>query len=475
MKSDKLQEALGMIENDLLDRAEEKPKKNKKWVWKWSAGIAAMLVFALCIGIIFGNDSPMGMKVYAISEAEYPKMAPYPNENSPNFSSACDAWSADKKERRAYFGQGAHLDNFMKTTAAELLSDADGENRVYSPLNIYMALAMLAEITDGESRAQILSLLGEENVESLRKTANAVWNANYSNDGAVTSILASSIWLNEDISFNQATLKKLAEIYYASSYQGEMGSDDLNKALQNWLNEQTGGLLKDQIDSIEMSPDTILALATTIYFQAKWAEEFQDFLTEKDIFHGAIGDTSVDFMKQTLIWGNYYWGEKFSATYKELEGSGKMWFILPDENVSIDELLANEEALAFLSNANEHKNKKRMQIHLSVPKFDVDSQIDLTKELQSLGITDCFDMQKADFSPLLTADMDVALSEAKHGARVTIDEDGVTATAYTVMIAAGAPMPPDDQIDFVLDRPFIFVIIGSDNLPLFMGVVNQIS
>ena len=34
-------------------------------------------------------------------------------------------------------------------------------------------------------------------------------------------------------------------------------------------------------------------------------------------------------------------------------------------------------------------------------------------------------------------------------------------------------MPTEDEIDFVLDRPFLFVITGAQGLPLFVGVVNQ--
>ena len=41
-----------------------------------------------------------------------------------------------------------------------------------------------------------------------------------------------------------------------------------------------------------------------------------------------------------------------------------------------------------------------------------------------------------------------------------------------VIIGAGAAEPPEEVIDFVLDRPFIFVItLGG--VPLFSGVVNQ--
>lgn len=37
----------------------------------------------------------------------------------------------------------------------ELLSDASDHNAVCSPLNIYIALSMLAEVTDGNTRKQI--------------------------------------------------------------------------------------------------------------------------------------------------------------------------------------------------------------------------------------------------------------------------------------------------------------------------------
>ena len=66
----------------------------------------------------------------------------------------------------------------------------------------------------------------------------------------------------------------------------------------------------------------------------------------------------------------------------------------------------------------------------------------------------------------------VFLSKAEHAARVAIDEEGVTAAAYTVMMEAGAAEPPDEEIDFTLDRPFVFAITSQDGLPLFIGVVN---
>lgn len=471
MKSDKLQDAIGMVDADLVAQANEKPKKSKIRHIKWMVPIAAVLAIVIALSSVFGNNNPLVLKSYAISQAEYPERTRYPMTTvSPTYNK----WREEKVEQRGCFGAGETLDDFFTATYSEFLSISGEENKLYSPLNVYMALSLLAEITEGESRQQILDLIGAESIEALRKQANSVWKANYSNDGAVTSILASSLWLNKNIEFNESTLETLTDNYYASSYQGEMGSSKFNEALQEWLNQQTGGLLKEQISNISLDPETVMAIATTIYYQAKWESEFQSAQNTKDIFHSPTGDVSCDFMHQTETYGTYYWGENFSAVSKRLEMSGQMWFILPDENVTVDDLLNNSEALSFMNSNGAWDNKKELKVNLSIPKFDACSDTDLKDGLENLGVTDCFDYTVSDYSPLTVGYEDpIYLSKVQHGVRVAIDEEGVTAAAYTVLPMSGASMPPEDEIDFILDRPFIFVITGEEGLPLFAGVINQ--
>ena len=54
---------------------------------------------------------------------------------------------------------------------------------------------------------------------------------------------------------------------------------------------------------------------------------------------------------------------------------------------------------------------------------------------------------------------------------MVVDEDGVKAAAYTVMILSGGM--PTERVEFTVDRPFVFVITGPGGLPLFVGVVNN--
>ena len=73
----------------------------------------------------------------------------------------------------------------------------------------------------------------------------------------------------------------------------------------------------------------------------------------------------------------------------------------------------------------------------------------------------------------MTDDTAAYLSQAQHAARVAVDEEGVTAAAYTVMMMCGTAAPPEEEVDFVLNRPFVFAITGTDGLPLFAGIVHQ--
>ena len=472
MKTDKLHTALTEIDPALVARAANMPKtagiKRRKRIG-WISAIAALLAIAIILPLSLINPT---QSPYALSMAIYPEMARYPgSELVPGFEARYEAWRESQIERRSYFGKGEGLEDFFSKTASAFLGDGD-ENLVYSPLNVYFALAMLAEISEGETRNELLTLLSSGSIEALRTQAHAIWNANYCDDGSVTSILASSLWLDQDMRYNEDVIKTLTDRYYASSFQGEMGDKSYSKAFQNWLNRETGGLLKDYIDELEFSPQTVMAIATTILFQAKWDEEFKEKNNETMPFHAKNGDLPCEFMKDTDEYGRYYWAEKFSATRRDLEESGAMYFILPDEGVTVQELLKDSEALAFLTSNGNWENQKMLRVNLALPKFEVSSKLDLAEGLKSLGVTSCFDPENADFSALLDDSTPAWLDKIEHGASVSIDEEGVTAAAYTAMMLAGNPMPPEDEIDFTLDRPFLFVITGVDGLPLFIGTVQ---
>ena len=80
-------------------------------------------------------------------------------------------------------------------------------------------------------------------------------------------------------------------------------------------------------------------------------------------------------------------------------------------------------------------------------------------------------------NPVRNADGDldgIYISKVDHAAMVEIDEEGVTGAAYTDIMYAGAGMPPEEEVDFVLDRPFMYVITAPDGSLLFAGTVYDL-
>jgi len=471
-------------------------KKNAHKKTYWIAAIAAVLVMAICIGMLAGGNripdeatgpaqigsSPSNGPVIAplanlMAAPVYPQMAKKPNEmdyqdNWDAYIAADNAWRENqRKQYNQPDGYAESLTDFFSASMAQFLQ---GEgNATYSPVNVYLAMAMLAETTGGNSRQQILDLFGVDTIEQLREQASYVWNANYSDDGETTLLMANSVWLDEAYSFRKTTTNLLANHYFASSFHGDLGTENMNQQLQTWLDNNTGNLLKDQTQNVELDPQTVFALASSVYFSAGWEEKFFAKNTMDAVFHGKNEDLLKSFMNKTFTQYTYYWGKNFGAVSLEMTGNNKMWLILPDEGYTTEDILNSDDYLRMTLDPNGWENRRAYKINLSLPKFDVVNQLDLINGMKAMGITDIFDDTISDFTPM-TVTPTLYVDQINHAARVSVDEEGCIAAAFTVISLPATGRPPElEELNFVLDRPFLFVVGSRDNLPLFAGVVNN--
>lgn len=500
----KIHEALNEVSDAHLQEAELYHKRHFPW---WIGAIAAVLAVVIAVSSLPGSQTtPTQPDLYLpgttqplrpsqpvppptgilapdtlplanlLAAPQYPEMTECPRMEDyldyKEYRARHEQWQ--KNQAAQYNQPRGYADSltefFLESTRQFLRAE---ENSTYSPLNVYMALAMLAETTDGNSRQQVLDALGVASIEALREQAGHVWNAHYSDDKVTTLLLGSSLWLDEAYSFHQDTVDRLANHYYASSFRGDLGTDAMDQQLQTWLNANTGDLLQEQAKQVQLDPDTVFALATTVYFAAGWTSNFREQNNQEMVFHSAAGDLTTTFMRQTFLGYTYYWGDNFGAIQLELSGENAMWLILPDEGYTVADILASDDYLRLTMNPNGWINKGQYKVYLSLPKFDVTSSTDLVAGLQAMGITDVFNPGTSDFTPL-TNTPGLMLSGASHAARVVIDEEGCVAAAFTVMIAGTTGKPPEyEDIHFTLDRPFLFVVSSRDNLPLFVGTVAQ--
>ncbi len=486
MKPQKLYDLLGEINDSLILRA-QKSRKNKKYIRYIS--IAACLVLVITAVSVYAHFKPEGTilpTANALATAVYPQEVKYPieedylNENGEvdynAYSEAYSVWHDEWRKKNTLEVTDDGINDYVKNTLSVLAKD-NGENLVYSPANIYFALSMLSECTDGQTQAEILNVLGYDDIEVLRKNTNNLWQKLYADNGVYSSVFANSIWLKDGINYNSDTLNILKDSYYASVFSGDFSNEGYLASVKDWINQNTKGLLKDQTETIEFNDATMAALVSTIYFNAKWNSKFGEEFTEKGDFFGTDGKVSADFMKSSHSQA-YYYADGYSATTLRFEQDSSMHFILPDENVSVYDIIGKDGVLDIITNRaatyeyDGEAKKAYPIVNLSVPRFDVSKNIDLIDTFKSLGINTAFDKSNADFSPL-TTDLPLFLSKAQHAARVKIDEEGCEAAAYTIMAKDAGSAPPDSVVDMVLDRPFIFVISGKNDLPRFIGIVNN--
>lgn len=413
----------------------------------------------------------------SLAKPQIPRLAfdGYPSEAEENELSEVFARVEASNEKSAEYTQA--LTPFFESSTREILSAHGDGNMVYSPLNLYMALSMAAEITDGSSRGQILDLLGAPDIETLREQSGDIWlMSSLSMYGSETD-LNNSLWLNNHIDYKQETMDTLANDHFAESFRGEPGTEEYNKLLRDWTNEKTHNLLEESAGGLEMSPDMLMTLMSTVYFKGSWQDMFQEEENVTLPFHSPEGDMDCTFMHRT--WDNmtYCRGEHFGAVSLGFTGGNSMTFILPDEDSSVDQLLTEGSDLwEFLASRPwEWPDGRGVQLELNMPKFDVSSDNELTDALKSLGITDAFDAGASDFGPLMNNDIPAYISEVNHAARVMVDEEGCTAASYVEIGVSrmSAVQTPTEKLVFTLDRPFIFMIKTQQDMPLFMGVVNR--
>ena len=360
-----------------------------------------------------------------------------------------------------------------------VLSDKVGENKIFSPLCMYMSLSMIAETSDGNTRQQILNIMHQPDIESSRESAKSIWLSNYMDNGEDKLLLANSLWTNSGWTYEQSLMDLLASEYFASSFSGDPSDPDYSSAYREWLHDQTDGLLDEYLGGAQLDPGMVMTLVSSVNFSGKWEGSFS--YPEEGVFHGTSGDVTTPFYKSDAGVRTYT-GEHFISADVKLKGNGSVRFILPEEGMTPEQLLEDEELFTFMNDRvpewdalePTRRDPTVMKVPtLVMPLVDFSNSFEMKKYLREMGVTDAFDKSRSDFTPLSPDGQgDLFISAIEHDARIMIDQDGCRAVAVTIStIGSGTPVFYDQ---IVLDRPYIVEIVSESGLPIFVGIVNNI-
>ena len=348
---------------------------------------------------------------------------------------------------------------------AEILKQSyKNDNTLISPLSIKLALAMIFNGADNETKSQMTSALGlspEELNTELKKYVDSL----PSGEKAKLHI-ANSLWLKSDnFSVKDEFLQTNVDYFNSDVFKESFDSKTVKK-VNAWVKENTKNMIDKIIDRFD-DPDIVMFLMSALAFEAEWA----DIYDKRDVTDGTFTAYSNEKQKVKMMSSteNIYLEDDFSTGFIKKYAGGNYAFValLPKED--IDTLVAslNGENLTKLLN-----NKMTNTVHCKMPKFSYDFSITLNDILISMGMSDAFNKDKADFSKI--SETPLYISAGLHKTHITVDELGTKAGAVTAIANCGSAMPTDPK-EVVLDRPFLYMIIDTQtNLPIFMGVLTEI-
>ena len=203
MKKEQIVDMIGEAPDNYVKDAKEYKKKRRIPRWsKWMGGIAAVLAIVLLVNHIPGI--PLAVHAHAVSKASEPRVSDYQSVRDKSKEER-DAWWAASDLRDALREETLPaLTTFSELCSAEMISGTDDTNRVWSPINAYIALAMTAELTEGEAQSELFDILGVDSLETLRGRISAVWESVYENhkDHEICT-LANSLWIDNDLDYTK--------------------------------------------------------------------------------------------------------------------------------------------------------------------------------------------------------------------------------------------------------------------------------
>ena len=335
------------------------------------------------------------------------------------------------------------------------------KNYMFSPLSLKTALAMAANGSEGETRDEILSALGIENLDEYNKSVKEMIE-NYSKSDILNINVANSIWLNTDKTaenFSDDFEKLMKENFKADS--GTV-TDKSISLINDWVKEKTNGKIPSIVS--DKNSDFLAMLVNAVYFKGAWQNDFSKSATEDGVFTDRNGkENTVSFMHDTA-WRQVSQKDGVTITklpYKTSDGKNSsnldvsMYLLMSDKAFNAEKELS---AAKFDS----------VYTALSMPKFRIEYSAGMSDMLKKIGINKAF-TNTADLSSMLTGSGRTLISDVIHKTYIDVDEEGTEAAAVTG-VSVGATSLPPTPTEINYNKPFTFVI--KDNTSgdiLFMG------
>lgn len=370
---------------------------------------------------------------------------------------------------------GKTMNDFTQDFLTEVWKD-EGDNFVFSPFSLHAALAVCTSGATENSNTyhDLLNSLGRvQNIQAHETRYNLLLKAY--EDPAIQELLifGTRFWSAQGYQNRiEEPFQKLLKQTYRSELT-ELGSNPTEE-INNWVKEKTKGKIDHIMDQV--SGDAKFLIVNALYFNGAWTKTFNDLPDHQDFTYPDGSKTKIPMLVrnesrhnsaavfETELRPNV----RFTAVSIPYEDQGnidqfEMVIIMPEDH---RELLFLQSAMnksrdiphsenifdvAQKALDNQFRSKKT----IIMPKFSIDSKVDVAKYLKRMNIEAPF--SEGGFEKIL-ADEPLKVSQILHRAIIEVTKDGTVGAAATAIefVPLFADFGAPEVI--TINKPFIFFL-----------------
>ena len=353
---------------------------------------------------------------------------------------------------------GSEIDYSMSFIRSVVAVEDKDANLAVSPYSAGVALSMLAEGAEGQTRAEFNKALND----CLFKSEDLGGN----NKITVNSV--NSLWVDDNFSVRNRYVSLMQKDFDALVTTLSFSDPATVKAINNWCSEHTNGKITEIID--ELSPNDVMVLVNALYFKAPWLNPFDEHMTSSAKFHGSKSVSDVEMMarKAYMNYAEYNGCQLVELPYEG--GRYAMYVLLPPEDMDINELIGYLSQESYDAAMNSLQSK---EVLLKMPKVKVETSLLLNQSLQHMGIRTAF-TGAADFKGISEMGP-LSLGLVKQKCYVEISEKGTEAAAVTSAQIRMTALRPSQYVRMTVDRPYLFFVTDKqESNILFAGRIMNL-
>ena len=327
-------------------------------------------------------------------------------------------------------------------------------SEIVSPISITYALGMLNNGAAGETQNEINKVLGfgETGADGINDFCKKMLTEAPTLDKLTKVMIANTIYMNKGYELKSDFIDK-AKTYYDAEPETREFNEETRQVINKWGNDHTEGMIPEVLKPNEFDPSSVSYLLNAIYFKGAWAEKFDKGNTKDETFKGYSAEKQVPMMHQEHEFGYTETDNCQALCLPYGNNAYRMTILLPKEGKTINDVLKTLTSESW----QRYQFMGSAIVDVKLPRFESESDIKLIDIMSELGMPRAFDPYLAEFPNF--CNKPVFISMMKQVAKIKLNEEGTEAAAITVIgIKTTAVAPEPQHVQFIANRPFLYVI-----------------